>query len=198
MARDFGALGFWHLVPGAPQRCSRKEKAQALLEMWHEKRWHELMPSDPKKGPDIFRAMVLELAVGDDGSAPEITDLIAKLVETAMPKWVYAVLDPVHVYSGDGAGPGNRRQIAWRRLENLCLSHDRRAVRATGQQLSVNELVEKLARDVEADVQLNAGVSHLRAEAPAFDRTINKWRKKPGYLSDIQAVRMIWENGQDT
>jgi hypothetical protein len=194
MARGFGSLGFWNLIPGAPRGCSRADKARALLAMWHEGRIEELTPDEPTNAADIFRAMVLELAVGDGDTSLEV----AELVEKTLPKWAYAVLDPVHVYSGDGAGRGARRQIAWRRLENLCRAYDRGAVLDTGKQLPVSTLVERLAHDVEEDSQLKAGVSYLRGDAPAFERTIHKWRQKPGYRSDIDAARVSWESSQDT
>ena len=194
MARGFGSLGFWHLIPGAPRGCSRAEKAQALLAMWHENRIEQLTPDDPKKAADIFRAMALELAVGDCDGSPEV----AELVETILPKWAYAVLDPAHVYSGDGAGPGVRRQIPWRRLETLCRAYDTEAVLASGKLLPVQELELKLARDIEGDCLLKAGVAHLRSDAPAFDRTIRKWRKKSAYRSDVEAAMCIWAGRQDT
>jgi hypothetical protein len=189
--RGFGSLGFWHLVPGAPKGCSRVEKARELLAMWREKRLNDLMPDNPKmagKAADIFRAMVLELAVGDHDGIPEI----AELVEAALPKWAYAVVDPVHVYSGDGAGPGQRRQIAWRRLENLCRGYDIEAVMTTGKQMAVSELVLKLAIDVEEDDQLRRGVAHLRGLAPATDKTVREWRRKASYRGDIEAARNNW------
>jgi hypothetical protein len=153
----------------------------------------ELTPHSPGKAKDIFRALALELAVADKRPSAAVSELVAE----TLPKWAYAIVDPVFVLSGLGAGQGTR-STADRRLKNLAKSFDCQAIRETGKLLPRSVLREMLMDVAEIDEQICKQVSTRWGQAPALEKTISRWRKEPDYRSDVEATKLLRLLKQDT
>lgn len=193
MARGFGSpsFSFWNHVSGAPKTGSIEQRAEQLLEMWKSKRVADLTPDAPTKAKDIFRAMVLELAIADQRPSKSV----AELVSTALPKWAYAIIDPVFVFSGQGAGTGSR-SVAGRRLKNWAKGRDVQSIMQTGKMVPRTKLAQWLISEAREDEQIWQAVRDRWGEIPALEKTISRWRGEADYRSDTGMAKMLHQNAQ--